>query len=63
MMSGEPKHNSGMCIEKTATASLESRDASFALRKRLRLSTPRWFCDSETGKASCSAVSLFEISH
>jgi hypothetical protein len=59
MMSGEPKHNNGMCIEKTATASLESPDAYFALRKRLRLSSPRPCCNSETGKASCSAgVSL-----
>ena len=59
MMIGERKHNDGMCIQKTATASLESRDASFALRKRLRLSRPRRFCDSETDKAGCSAgVSL-----
>jgi len=59
MMIGERKHNDGMCIQKTATALLESRDASFALRKRLRLSTPRRFYDLETGKAGCFAgVSL-----
>jgi hypothetical protein len=59
MMIGERKHNDGMRIQNTATASLESRDASFALRKRLRLSTSRRFYDLETGKAGCFAgVSL-----
>jgi hypothetical protein len=55
MMSGEPKRNDGMCIQKIATVSLVSPDAYFALRKRLRLSSPRLCCNSETGKASCSA--------
>jgi hypothetical protein len=55
MMIGERKHNDEMCVQKVATAPLGSRDASFALRKRLRLSTPRRFCDSEMSKASCSA--------